>query len=834
MRRALCLAPVIALFGAVTAFGQNLLLNPGFANPPATSCTFNQGAPADWQSSATLGLNRNASIWTPTCPSAGLGGDSDGSHAAFSTGGTGNGQGNQTVTIPSANGSTTYRFSGLFAGGGPSGSQAVFKLVAGSNPNANAVPGAILTVNAIPGDWTPFSVQLTPTAGTTQLTAVFRLNNPNGSCCIPVALQVDAVKLEAVTGCPNLPTLTSVNPVRVIRGTNNFALTISGANFSAGNGTPVVTLVPPSGLGGSDVVASNVVVNNATTVTATFNIPNTAPPGPDWRLRYEQPQCSTATLDRALLVYLPMFTNGSFESPSVGACTPSDTDPADWRKVEPGFGEWGFSNALNLNGFFDGGALSFVPTCPLDGSQFGNMATDRGANFARAAAWQTFAVTPGATYTLSGLFAGSGDLETFIDLLDGEPDENFTANPANLLSRQTVQNGQAQFDWRFVFTPPAIPTQNHMTVVWRSRSLGADQTIASHAEALAIEQCLTQPTVSGIVPDRGVNSGVVNITNLSGSNFTGTPTIILTREGASRTATNVTVVNAGQITCQIDLTGLTSGRYDLVVKQGGCIATQANAFLVVGANFVNGGFEDPTAPIDLGTCTIDDVPVTILGTPAGWNTDAPDGMNRDGNAPLPPSSAGACVPSTDGGHYASMSSGAPVVLRAWQTVQVSPSTPYKFSGEFAGTGTFTLRLLEGEITGNELNSSTVTLTPGQWAAGEVTGQTQGGNVMTVVWEISNPGPGGHADGLEFVVDGVACNQPWADADADGDVDQDDFGFMQLCITGPSGTIPDTGALELCRCFDADFDTKIEQDDVTKFENCATGPEIPVAGPNCPN
>ena len=39
-------------------------------------------------------------------------------------------------------------------------------------------------------------------------------------------------------------------------------------------------------------------------------------------------------------------------------------------------------------------------------------------------------------------------------------------------------------------------------------------------------------------------------------------------------------------------------------------------------------------------------------------------------------------------------------------------------------------LLEGEITGSELNSSAVTLTPGAWAPGSVTAQTQGGNVMT--------------------------------------------------------------------------------------------------------
>ena len=72
-------------------------------------------------------------------------------------------------------------------------------------------------------------------------------------------------------------------------------------------------------------------------------------------------------------------------------------------------------------------------------------------------------------------------------------------------------------------------------------------------------------------------------------------------------------------------------------------------------------------------------------------TDAPDGLVRDHNAPLPPE----CPSPTDGGHYGSMSFGGGGNLRAWQTVLAIPGTTYEFKGEFAGAGTTVIRLHGG-------------------------------------------------------------------------------------------------------------------------------------------
>ncbi len=68
---------------------------------------------------------------------------------------------------------------------------------------------------------------------------------------------------------------------------------------------------------------------------------------------------------------------------------------------------------------------------------------------------------------------------------------------------------------------------------------------------------------------------------------------------------------------------------------------------------------------------------------------------------------------------------------------------------------------------------------------------------------------------------VCCPYPFADADHDEDVDQDDFGRFQSCFTGPGGR-----AASGCECFDRDSDDDIDQDDFVMFSNCGTGYLIP--------
>ena len=76
---------------------------------------------------------------------------------------------------------------------------------------------------------------------------------------------------------------------------------------------------------------------------------------------------------------------------------------------------------------------------------------------------------------------------------------------------------------------------------------------------------------------------------------------------------------------------------------------------------------------------------------------------------------------------------------------------------------------------------------------------------------------------------VANNGPFipADADADGDVDQDDNALFQACLTGPNIGPPDVG----CERFDFDNDDDVDQSDYGTFQGCLSGAEIP-ADPAC--
>lgn len=78
-----------------------------------------------------------------------------------------------------------------------------------------------------------------------------------------------------------------------------------------------------------------------------------------------------------------------------------------------------------------------------------------------------------------------------------------------------------------------------------------------------------------------------------------------------------------------------------------------------------------------------------------------------------------------------------------------------------------------------------------------------------------------------VVINVAQPSTPGDFDQDGDVDQQDFGRFQACLTGP-GIIQDEPSCAAAR-LDADVD--VDQDDFGIFQRCFSGPNQP-ANPNC--
>jgi len=72
---------------------------------------------------------------------------------------------------------------------------------------------------------------------------------------------------------------------------------------------------------------------------------------------------------------------------------------------------------------------------------------------------------------------------------------------------------------------------------------------------------------------------------------------------------------------------------------------------------------------------------------------------------------------------------------------------------------------------------------------------------------------------------LACGDPFADADKDGDVDQTDFGMLQACL-GQIGVVP-----AACERFDVNQDSFINRVDIEMLIACLSGPET-VPDPDC--
>jgi hypothetical protein len=91
------------------------------------------------------------------------------------------------------------------------------------------------------------------------------------------------------------------------------------------------------------------------------------------------------------------------------------------------------------------------------------------------------------------------------------------------------------------------------------------------------------PTVTAITPGTGRNTGPVSITNVRGSNFQRGASVKLTRTGQPDiSATTVSVLSGSRITCDFDLTGATTGAWNVVVTNPDTRSAKLpNAFTVI-------------------------------------------------------------------------------------------------------------------------------------------------------------------------------------------------------------------------------------------------------------
>lgn len=84
-------------------------------------------------------------------------------------------------------------------------------------------------------------------------------------------------------------------------------------------------------------------------------------------------------------------------------------------------------------------------------------------------------------------------------------------------------------------------------------------------------------------------------------------------------------------------------------------------------------------------------------------------------------------------------------------------------------------------------------------------------------------------GVDIAVQLLIKSLYLGDFDGDHDVDAEDFGHLQACISGPGVAVTDPD------CLDAQFDTDIDidQDDVNAFTACLSGPGL-TPGDSCLN
>lgn len=130
----------------------------------------------------------------------------------------------------------------------------------------------------------------------------------------------------------------------------------------------------------------------------------------------------------------------------------------------------------------------------------------------------------------------------------------------------------------------------------------------------------------------------------------------------------------------------------------------------------------------------------------------------------------------------------------------------------------------------------------RWYNGMEFGHRPDDQTVNYSWDwIAFTNAGAFGPGEEIAVIGKAlgsrcyvCGEIRADADSDGDVDQDDFAKFQTCYSGDEGYPAEP---ENCYCFDFVGNGKIDADDFAAFAACATGPGIPVTlanAPDCPD
>lgn len=145
------------------------------------------------------------------------------------------------------------------------------------------------------------------------------------------------------------------------------------------------------------------------------------------------------------------------------------------------------------------------------------------------------------------------------------------------------------------YTGPVTITQPG-TATCTAWQVDAAGNVGTRAAAIVIS--ILEPSVTAILPANGLNSGVIDNIQITGSGFSAGVVPYLTRSGQTAvTGSNVTVESPTSLTCSFDLTNMAVGSWSvLVTYPDGGMATGTELFLVQSKSWRRsfGGTRDET------------------------------------------------------------------------------------------------------------------------------------------------------------------------------------------------------------------------------------------------
>jgi len=399
----------------------------------------------------------------------------------------------------------------------------------------------------------------------TRIVSVFDLNGKvAGERAVVVVNKSDGSE-AVLEGTPFLvenlpPTVSSVNPISGINTQDSVDLTVAGSDFR--DGALKVTLTKEET---TPISAEGVSWVSSGEITCKVNISGAA--AGKWSVEVTNPDGKTGVLKDGFTVWNP--------APTVTSISPLGGPNDDWMPC-----------VVEGTGFLSNVSVALVQVGQADITASGTTLVSDikiicsfNLTNAHVGAWDVVVTNEdGQSGTLAdGFFITYPNAPTVtavepskaensgivtITNLSGTGFEqgamvNFSKGLATIAAENVVVNSPVNITCTVNLTGAEIGQWN-ITV---TNDDGQSGTLDN-----AFEVVYPAPEIGGISPPSGANNAVVNVT-ISGAFFKDTPAVNLTKEGSTTiSGTNVTIVNAGTIKCDLPLAGAALGNWSVTVR----------------------------------------------------------------------------------------------------------------------------------------------------------------------------------------------------------------------------------------------------------------------------